>query len=95
MSQTLRVTVLAILLTTGTVDASTAPPGAVACSGCHRPAGAGGAMPAIHGRPADEIVGLMQAYRRGEGDATVMNRIATGFSDAEVEAIAAWLEQQQ
>lgn len=85
----------ALVMAAGTASAATGPSGAAACSGCHRSAGAGGAVPAINGRPAGEITALMRAYRRGDGDATVMNRIATGFSDAEVEAIAAWLEQQR
>jgi cytochrome c553 len=32
----------------------------------------------------------MQAYKAGQRPGTVMDRIAKGFSDAEVEAIAAW-----
>jgi cytochrome c553 len=32
----------------------------------------------------------MQAFRSGQRAATVMDRIAKGFSDAEVEAIATW-----
>jgi len=67
------------------------PPGAAACSGCH-PASAGrraGVPPLIGGNPAD-IVAAMQAFRSGQRAATVMDRIAKGFSDPEVEAIAAW-----
>lgn len=95
MSLGLRAAVLALVATAGTASAAPAPPGAAACSGCHRPPGAGGAMPALYGRPAEDIVTAMQAYRRGERDPSVMNRIATGFTDGEVEAIAAWLEQQR
>ena len=36
----------------------------------------------------------MQAFRAGQRPATVMDRIAKGFSDAEVQAIAAWYAQQ-
>jgi cytochrome c553 len=68
-----------------------APPGASACSGCHPPPGRTGAVPSLQGRPAEEIAARMQAYRDGERAATVMGRIAKGFSDDEIRAIAAWL----
>ena len=68
-----------------------APPGALACAGCHGPVRAGSPVPPIHGRSAAEIVAAMQDYRAGRRSATVMDRIAKGFSDDEVEAMAAWL----
>jgi cytochrome c553 len=36
----------------------------------------------------------MQAFRSGQKPATVMNRIAKGFSDDEIRAIADWLGAQ-
>jgi sulfide dehydrogenase cytochrome subunit len=71
------------------------PPGAAACSGCHAPAGGGSqVVPPITGRPAPEIAAAMRAYKAGERAPTVMDRIAKGFSDPEIEAIAAWLAAQ-
>lgn len=67
-----------------------APPGAAACTGCHAPAVRAGAVPTLDGRPAAEIVQAMRAFRGGERPATVMDRIAKGFSDEESQAIAAW-----
>jgi cytochrome subunit of sulfide dehydrogenase len=93
-SRGITVAVLALVVAAGTASAATAPPGAAACSGCHRPAWAGGAVPAIHGRAAAEIAAAMRAYRAGERSPTVMNRIAKGFGDDEVQAIAAWLAEQ-
>lgn len=46
------------------------------------------------GRPVPELVSAMQAFRSGTRPATVMNRIAKGFSDAEIAAIAAWYSGQ-
>jgi len=37
----------------------------------------------------------MRAYRSGERPATVMDRIAKGFSDDEVKAIAKWYADQK
>jgi cytochrome subunit of sulfide dehydrogenase len=71
-----------------------APPGASACSGCHARA-ENAVMGAVHGREPAEIVAAMQAFRAGERPATVMDRIAKGFSDDEIRAIAAWLGAQR
>jgi cytochrome c553 len=75
--------------------AADAPPGAASCSGCH-PAGANVDTPArrLAGQEAGAIVAAMQAFRSGQRPATVMDRIAKGFSDQEVEAIAAWFMTQ-
>jgi sulfide dehydrogenase cytochrome subunit len=37
----------------------------------------------------------MHAFKSGQKASTVMQRIAKGFTDAEVEAIAAWYAQQK
>lgn len=65
------------------------PPGATACSGCH--AGADNAMPSLQGRSASDIEAAMAAYRAGAREATVMDRIAKGFSESETKDIASWL----
>lgn len=80
----------AVFLTlAATALTAAAPPGALSCGGCH-PAGGGGAIPGLSGRGADDIVASMQAFRAGTRPATVMDRIAKGFSDAETRAIADW-----
>jgi len=76
--------------------ADEAPPGASSCSGCHAAnAGVSTAVPRLAGRNAGELVAQMQAFRSGERQATVMDKIAKGFSDAEVQAIAAWYAAQK
>jgi len=86
----------AVFAATAEAPPGTAPPGAQSCSGCH-PGGAGaaGPVPALVGRQPAEIVAQMQAFRSGQREATVMDQIAKGFSDAEVEAIAAWYAEQR
>jgi sulfide dehydrogenase cytochrome subunit len=37
----------------------------------------------------------MQAFRAGQMPATVMDRIAKGFTDEEIQAIAAWYAAQK
>lgn len=68
---------------------SSPPPGATSCLGCH--AGAGNALPSLNGRSASDIEAAMTAFRAGAREATVMDRIAKGFDDAETKAISAWL----
>ncbi|MGC2203555.1 MAG: hypothetical protein WA633_25850 [Stellaceae bacterium] len=68
------------------------PPGATSCSGCHPPsASAETKVPPLRGQNPAEIVAAMQAFRSGGRPSTVMGRIAKGFSDAEIRAIAAWV----
>lgn len=71
------------------------PPGASSCGGCHAPPGGATTVPTLEGRSAAEIIKLMAAFRSGAQPATVMDRIASGFSEAETEAIAAWYANQK
>ena len=74
----------------------TAPPGAAACSGCHPvSSSAGPPFTRLAGRPPAEIVTALQEFRSGQRHGTVMDRIAKGFTDDEVKAIAAWYGAQK
>jgi cytochrome subunit of sulfide dehydrogenase len=76
--------------------AADAPPGASSCSGCH-PVARSVDTPVkrlVGGNPAD-IVAAMQAYRSGQRPGTVMDRIAKGFTDDEIKAIADWYAAQK
>jgi cytochrome subunit of sulfide dehydrogenase len=82
----------------GTIAAAAAeaPPGAASCSGCHPAnANAGTSVPRLAGQDAGAIVTAMKAFRSGQRPATVMDRIAKGFADDEIEAIAAWFVMQR
>ena len=68
------------------------PPGASSCSGCH--AAITTAIPSLRGLTAEQIATAMLAFRAGERVATVMDRIARGFSEPEIAAIAAWLGER-
>jgi sulfide dehydrogenase cytochrome subunit len=73
-----------------------APAGATACSGCHA-AAAGVVSPVARlvGMGEAEIVKAMQEFRAGKRPATVMDRIARGFTDGEIQAIAEWYARQR
>jgi sulfide dehydrogenase cytochrome subunit len=78
------------------VIAADAPPGATSCSGCH-PAKrwVDTVVPRLVGRNPAEIVAAMQGFKSGALPATVMGRIAKGFSEEEIKAIAAWYGAQK
>jgi cytochrome c553 len=72
------------------------PLAALACGGCHGVGSKGqGPVAGIAGRPADQIVATLVAFRANERPGTIMGRIARGYSDAELAAIAAWLAAQR
>jgi cytochrome c553 len=68
------------------------PPGALSCSGCH---GGVAPLPVLAGRDPDEVVATLDEFRSGARTATVMDRIAKGFSHDESVAIAAWWATQK
>jgi cytochrome c553 len=88
-----------LLAPTGTALAAgvaDAPPGAASCSGCHPATRAVDTTVArLTGRNPAEIVAAMAAFKTGQRPATVMDRIAKGFSDDEVKAIADWYGGQK
>jgi len=91
-----RTAVLLVVLVPLAATAADAPPGASSCSGCH-PASRSvdtSVKRLIGGNPAD-IVAAMQAYRSGQRAGTVMDRIAKGFTDDEIKAIANWYGAQK
>ncbi len=72
------------------------PPGAAACSGCHAAKSTVVTpVPGLNGRDAAQIMVAMKEFRMGQRPATVMDRIAKGFTDDEINAIAAWYAAQK
>lgn len=59
------------------------------CTSCHGLAGEGGsAIPAIAGKERADFIAQMTAFRDQSAPATIMNRLARGYSDAEIAALA-------
>lgn len=67
-----------------------------ACAGCHGTDGrsAGPATPGIAGIDPEHFVATMRAFRNGKRPATVMDRIAKGYGDDELAAMAAFFAQK-
>jgi len=59
------------------------------CAGCHGPDGnSPGAIPSLSGKSPQYISMMMKAYKSGGRQATVMNRIAKGYTNKEIELIS-------
>lgn len=60
-----------------------------ACMGCHGPAGVStGAIPSIKGMPESYLIQVMQNFKSGKQPATIMDRVAKGYNDDEIAAMA-------
>jgi sulfide dehydrogenase cytochrome subunit len=86
-------------LTTTSADAqtptTTARSLAATCTSCHGAADTNAAdVPALAGVPKDDIVRIMRQYKTGTRAATVMQQLARGYTDDEIELIAAWFSAQ-
>lgn len=60
------------------------------CNGCHGIDGtsAGPSMPSLAGMPRDFILAAMQQFRDGSRGSTIMGRIARGYSNEQLAAMA-------
>ena len=65
------------------------------CAGCHGTLGQSqGQAPLIAGLPATYIRSAMLAYKSGERASTIMGRLARGYSDEEINAMADFFAAQ-
>ncbi len=90
MKPSSRFAILAIaMLPVAAVADPQTPPIAQACAGCHGQSGAGmGAIPDIAGYDRDAFIQVWEEFRAGARFATIMTRIAPGYTDEEVAALA-------
>jgi sulfide dehydrogenase cytochrome subunit len=71
---------------------------AAPCANCHGTDGKSNSkIPTIAGRPAATIAGLMKAYK-GETPppgTTIMNRLAKGYTDEQIDALAKFFSEKK
>lgn len=78
-----------------TEDAKLARNLAATCASCHGTGGRSvGGMASLAGEPRERLLGRLRAYAAGEQPATVMGQIARGYSETQLELIAAWFAAQ-
>lgn len=62
---------------------------ALSCAGCHGPEGhSPGAVPSLYGHSETALTAALRGFRDGHLPSTVMGRVAKGYSDAEIAAVA-------
>lgn len=70
---------------------------AATCANCH---GTGGravdnaSVPGLAGLPAEYLAEQMRAFKAGTRPATVMHQLAKGYSDAQIDQLAAYFAAQ-
>jgi cytochrome c553 len=69
---------------------------AATCTGCHGTDGrtVGDALPPLAGQPKQALLANLLAFKSGNRSATVMTQLARGYSDADLERIAAFFASQ-
>jgi len=89
---------LAAPFTATAQDAKTGRNLAAGCAICHGTEGRtapNSTLTSLAGLPRDYIETQMRAFRDGKRPATVMHQIAKGYSDPQIDAIAAWYAAQK
>jgi sulfide dehydrogenase cytochrome subunit len=70
---------------------------AASCTGCHGTNGAtqGNTLPPLAGQQKDALLAAMKAFKAGTRPATIMTQIAKGYTDEQLEALAAYFAAQR
>ena len=94
-----RVTAAAVLMScfASAASAQDAQRLAAPCAICHGTDGRAATKEVLPlaGLPRDYIASQMRALRDGKRQATVMHQIAKGYTDAQIDALAAWFSAQK
>ena len=66
------------------------------CANCHGTNGNSvGGMPGLAGRARAEMLQTLREYRDGKRPATIMQQLAKGYTDAQLDAVSAYLSAQK
>jgi cytochrome c553 len=69
---------------------------AATCANCHGTEGrSAGTVPGLAGVDKGQIVSQMQDFKSGKRPSTIMQQLAKGFSDAQIEQVAAYFAAQK
>ena len=98
-----RYTVLVLLLAGGAVNISAmaADPNAgrnlsATCALCHGTDGKStGTFPALAGQDKAALVGKLKDFKAGKGTPTIMHQLSKGFSDEQIDLMAAYYSAQR
>jgi sulfide dehydrogenase cytochrome subunit len=66
------------------------------CTGCHNISGnALPGMPPVSGQSKEALLQKLKDYKEGKQQATVMHQLAKGYTDGQLESIAAYFAAQK
>jgi cytochrome c553 len=70
---------------------------AATCAACHGTGGAtkGDTLPALAGQPQHSLAAALRDFKAGKRQATIMTQIAKGYTDEQIEQLAAWFAVQK
>ena len=69
---------------------------AAACATCHGTNGSSaGGLPDLAGQPRDRFAQQLRDFRSGNKPATIMHQISKGYTDAQIDALAAFFASRR
>jgi cytochrome subunit of sulfide dehydrogenase len=69
---------------------------AATCANCHGTGGVSvGDFESLAGKPREEIARKMQEFKSGARPGTIMNQLAKGYTDEQIDALAGWFAAQK
>ena len=69
---------------------------AASCNGCHGTNGVSqGGMPTLAGQSKADLVRKMQDFKSGKTPATIMQQLAKGYTDEQIDLAAGWFAAQK
>jgi cytochrome c553 len=93
---------LIVSLTVGSIASAQAPAPALGrslaatCANCHGTGGvSAGEVPSLAGASKEDIVRKMKEFKSGARPATIMHQLAKGYTDEQIETLAAWFASQK
>ncbi|MGW8389374.1 c-type cytochrome [Pseudoduganella sp. HUAS MS19] len=98
--KTIAVLTLALSAAQAAIAADTIQPGArlaASCTGCHGTNGAtqGNAIPPLAGQSKDQLMAALKDFKAGKRPATIMTQLAKGYTDEQLEIMAAYFAAQK
>lgn len=87
---------LAVAVPPRAQDTASALPLVANCFTCHGSEGSSpGSIPSIDGKTTDYLLRKLRGFRDGSEENTIMDRIAKGYSDEQLQLIANYLAQRR
>ncbi|WP_373989486.1 cytochrome c [Duganella sp. BuS-21] len=95
-----RMLIIALITAPGLARAAEPSPGArlaATCAACHGTAGAtqGSTLPPLAGQPRQTLSAALHAFKTGKREATIMTQLAKGYTDEQIEQLAAYFAAQK